>query len=248
MPLLGQHGHAQDQRVHAGEQLATGPQHPCDLRGQVLRHEVPGQGAVLGDDAVRATVRQERQAAGLGHHRGDPARRCAPLRGRRRAGMRGHDPDHRVPGPGRLGRAGRGGAQMSTSSRRPAGSQAASWALATARWNRQYAESEPGRSTASGLAVDVATVDSIRRPTNRRGGRPRRDRRRGPGSAHRAGTTEAIATAAFPGEPLWLILPSLRAASPGWPSCPSGIWFRVVHRRAVMADSPLRIRPAGDLT
>ena len=56
------------------------------------------------------------------------------------------------------------GPEMSMSSRRPAGSHALSCALATARWKRQYAVSEPGRSTASGLAADVATLDSIRRP------------------------------------------------------------------------------------
>jgi len=47
---------------------------------------------------------------------------------------------------------------------RPAGSHALSCALATARWKRQYAVSEPGLSTASGLAAEVATLDSIRRP------------------------------------------------------------------------------------
>ncbi|MBA0087391.1 MAG: ABC transporter permease, partial [Acidobacteria bacterium Pan2503] len=61
------------------------------------------------------------------------------------------------------------GPEMSMSSRRPAGSHALSCALATARWKRQYAVSEPGRSTASGLAADVATLDSIRRPIMRRG-------------------------------------------------------------------------------
>jgi len=108
-PLMpfGQHGHAQDQRVHAGEQLTPGPQHPRDLRGEVLRHEVPGQCAVLGDHAVRAAVGEERQAAGLGHHRGDPARRCPPVPGGGRARQGRDHPDHRVPGPGRLCRAAR---------------------------------------------------------------------------------------------------------------------------------------------
>ena len=46
-----------------------------------------------------------------GRFRGDPARRCAPLRGRRRAGMRGHDPHDGMAGSGRQGRAGRGGAR-----------------------------------------------------------------------------------------------------------------------------------------
>src|SRR5207247_2203270 len=140
------------------------------------------------------------------------------------------------------------GPDMSTSSRRPAGSQAASWALATARWNRQYAVSEPGRSTASGLAVDVATLDSIRRPTYRRG------QPTAPGSAartrisaprwHHGGHRDSR----IPGEPLWLILPSLRATSPGWPSCPPRMWCRLVSPRTVMADSPPRVSPAKDLT
>src|SRR6266704_1072521 len=107
------------------------------------------------------------------------------------------------------------GPEMSTSSPRLAGSHAASWALATARWNCQYAVSGPGPSTASGLAVDVATLDSIRRPIYRRGQPARRDRRRGPGwraladGGHRDGR--------IPGKPLWLILPSLRSASPDRP-------------------------------
>ena len=71
--LLGEDGHAEDQGVHAGEQFAARPEHPRDLGGEVLGHQLPGQGAVLGDDPVRAAVGEERQAARLGHHRGDPA-------------------------------------------------------------------------------------------------------------------------------------------------------------------------------
>jgi hypothetical protein len=105
--------------------------------------------------------------------------------------------------------------------------------LATARWNRQYAGSEPGRNTASGLAVDVATVDSIRRPTNRRG------QPTAPGSAAQARISAprwhhgGHRGDRIPGKPSWLILPSLRAASPDWPSCPPGMCLRRVSRLAV---------------
>ena len=56
-------------RVHAHEQIAARPEHPRDLGGEVLGHQVPGQGAVLGDDPVRAAVGEEREAARLGKYR-----------------------------------------------------------------------------------------------------------------------------------------------------------------------------------
>ena len=97
---------------------------------------------------------------------------------------------------------------------RPAGSHALSCALATARWKRQYAVSEPGLSTASGLAAEVATLDSIRRPdtgsVSRRagfGGAGQTSAPRWRHGGHRGG--------AFPADRYGWFSPSLRSASPG---------------------------------
>jgi hypothetical protein len=57
--LLGEQGHAEGERVHAGEHLPARAQHPRDLRHKLLGGQVPGQRAVLSDDAVRAAVGEE---------------------------------------------------------------------------------------------------------------------------------------------------------------------------------------------
>jgi hypothetical protein len=71
--LVGEHGHAEDQGVDAGEHAAGRAQHAGDLGDHRLGGQVHGQRAVVGDDAVRAAVGQERQPRGVGDHRENPA-------------------------------------------------------------------------------------------------------------------------------------------------------------------------------
>lgn len=67
--LLGQHRHAEGERVHAGEHLPARAQHPGDLGHERLRGQVPRQRAVLGDDAVRAAVGEELEPPAVGGYR-----------------------------------------------------------------------------------------------------------------------------------------------------------------------------------
>jgi hypothetical protein len=64
--LLGEHRHAEGERVHAGEHLPARAQHPGDLGHEGLSGQVPRQRAVLGDDAVRAAVGEELQPEAVG--------------------------------------------------------------------------------------------------------------------------------------------------------------------------------------
>ena len=59
--LVGQHGHAEHQGVDAGEHPSARPQHAGDLGDHRLGGQVHGQRPVIGDDAIRAAVSQERQ-------------------------------------------------------------------------------------------------------------------------------------------------------------------------------------------
>jgi len=108
--LLGEHGHAEGERVHAGEHLPAWAQYPRDLGYQRLGGQVPRQRAVLGDDPVRAAVREELKPPAVGGHRAQhAAARCArPRCGRRRRGRLGgrrlgagsDDAQHGVAGAG----------------------------------------------------------------------------------------------------------------------------------------------------
>lgn len=76
--LLGEHGHAEGERVHAGEHLPARAQYPRDLGYERLGGQVPRQRAVLGDDAVRAAVGEELEPPAVGgHHAHRAAARCA---------------------------------------------------------------------------------------------------------------------------------------------------------------------------
>jgi hypothetical protein len=57
--LLGEEGHPQHQRVHAGEDPPGRPEDTRDVRDQGLGGQLPGQGPVFGDHAVSAAVGQE---------------------------------------------------------------------------------------------------------------------------------------------------------------------------------------------
>ena len=122
-----------------------------------------------------------------------------PLRGGRRAGMRGHDPDHRVPGPGRLGRARPPlgpRCPRAAAARRGARRRAGPWPPPAGTASTQEASLAGARPAGWPLTSPPLTPSAVRQTGAV--SRPRRDRRRRPGSAHRAGTTGAIATAAFP--------------------------------------------------
>jgi hypothetical protein len=54
--LVGEHGHAEHQRVDAGEHPAGRAQHAGDLGHHRLGGQVHRQRPVLGQDAVRAAV------------------------------------------------------------------------------------------------------------------------------------------------------------------------------------------------
>lgn len=71
--LLGEHGHAEGERVHAGEHLPAGAQHARDIRHERLRGQVPRQRAVFGDHAVRAAVGEEVEPAAIGGYGAQPA-------------------------------------------------------------------------------------------------------------------------------------------------------------------------------
>jgi len=69
--LLGQHRHAEHQRVHAGQHLPAGTEHPRDLGHDVLGRQPQRERAVLGDHAVGAAVGQELEAGRVRRHRGE---------------------------------------------------------------------------------------------------------------------------------------------------------------------------------
>ena len=101
--LSGEDGHAEHQRVDAGEQLPARPEHPGDLGGEVLGHQLPGQRPILGDDCVHTAGGEKGQAGWLGDHRHHHAP-AMPLRGQgvRRGLPRRDHLDHGVSPRGRL--------------------------------------------------------------------------------------------------------------------------------------------------
>jgi hypothetical protein len=58
--LVGQHGHAEHQRIDAGDHPSRRAQHPGDLGDHRLGGQVHRQRPVVRDDPVRALVAQER--------------------------------------------------------------------------------------------------------------------------------------------------------------------------------------------
>jgi hypothetical protein len=75
--LFGEQRHAERERVHAGEHLPAGAQHPRDLGDERFGGQVPRQRAVFGDHAVRAAVGEEFEVAAVGGYRAQPAGRLA---------------------------------------------------------------------------------------------------------------------------------------------------------------------------
>ena len=111
--LLGQHRHAEHQRVHADEHLTAGAEHARDLGYHVLGRQPERERPVLGDHAVGAAVGQELEPGAVGGHGGQ----AQPGSGVRAAGVDGvgrlwrqggrvDDAKHVMPGVGcQLGRA-----------------------------------------------------------------------------------------------------------------------------------------------
>jgi hypothetical protein len=98
--LLGEHRHAESQRVHAGEQLSAWPEHARDLADDFLGGQPQGKSSLLGDHAVGAAVRKKREAGPVGGHGGQPAPCLVGREGRRDRRLRVDDAQHVMAGEG----------------------------------------------------------------------------------------------------------------------------------------------------
>jgi hypothetical protein len=98
--LLGEHRHAEGERVHAGEHLPAGTQHACDLGDKIFRGQPQGERALLGDHAIGAAVGEELEAGPVGGHGGEPAACLIGRDGRGDRHLRVDDAQHAVPGAG----------------------------------------------------------------------------------------------------------------------------------------------------
>ncbi|MGD0554358.1 MAG: hypothetical protein ABSA93_05180 [Streptosporangiaceae bacterium] len=66
--VLGEHRHAEHQRVHAGKHPPGRPQHPADVGDQRFSGQGQRKGAALGDDAVSGPVREEAEAREISYY------------------------------------------------------------------------------------------------------------------------------------------------------------------------------------